>query len=279
MPKIVDPRGVVRAAVAPAQLPAQLTEDAMDLAVAQWQPAPSASGTDEERGLLRGRPARQVAHPAIPPQGLHRAGVHGHLARLAELGAVDAQHSGLEVDIQVAQRKRLADAQTRSGDQAEQRLEDGTAQAGRRAEPSCSGQQVDDLLPAVDVRRLSLWQPSEDRIVGHLGARLELLQPAHERAQLLQPPCPGMRVGAGMGVAARPVGHELYRQWTAVAKRLNVAREAAQGVCIVADGESQPSTIDQIALDARSHGGGRAHAALPGHGNATSASLRLSSLA
>ena len=62
------------------------------------------------------------------------------------------------------------------------------------------------------MRRLSLGQPSEDRIVGHLGTRLELLQPAHERAQLLQPPCPSVRVTAAVAVTPRPVGHALYRQ-------------------------------------------------------------------
>ena len=55
---------------------------------------------------------------------------------------------------------------------------DDAAQSGRRPEPPRGSQQIDDLLLAVDVRRLPLGQAPEDRVVGHLGARLELLQPA-----------------------------------------------------------------------------------------------------
>ncbi len=74
--------------------------------------------------------------------------------------------------------QRLGDPQPGAGDQTEQRLEDDAAQSRRRPEPARGGQQIDDLLLAVDVRRLPLGQPPEDRVVGNLGARLELLQPA-----------------------------------------------------------------------------------------------------
>lgn len=49
----------------------------------------STSCADEERTPFGSGLARQIAHPAIPTQRVHRAGVHGHLARLAELGLVD----------------------------------------------------------------------------------------------------------------------------------------------------------------------------------------------
>jgi hypothetical protein len=156
--------------------------------------------------------------------------VHGHLARLAKLGLVDGEHAACEVDVLVAQRQCLGDPQPRTGDQAEQCLEDAPAQARGWAKPSCGGQQVDDLVLAVDVRSLSLGQTTEDRVVGNLGAWLELLQPTHERAQVLEPPRPSMWITAALAVAPCPVGHDLHRQRSAVADGVNVAREAAQGV-------------------------------------------------
>ena len=76
------------------------------------------------------------------------------------------------------QMHRLGDPQTGRGDQTEQRLVGRAAQARRGTKTARGGQQVDDLLLAVDVRCQSLADPAEDRVVGHLGARLELLQPA-----------------------------------------------------------------------------------------------------
>ena len=141
-----------------------------------------------------------------------------------------------------------------AGDQTEQRLEDDPAQARRRAKPPCGGQQIDDLLLAVDVRRLPLRQASEDRVVGNLGARLELLQPARERAQLLQPPRPGVRVTAAVAVASGPVGHDLHRQWSAMADGTERgARSCARRKPGCAD-EAQAATLDQVALDARVQG-------------------------
>jgi hypothetical protein len=102
----------------------------------------------------------------------------------------------LEIDIHVAQPHRLGKPQPATADQTEQRLEDNAAQARRRAEPTCGSQQIDELLLAVDVWRLPLGQAAEDRIVGNLGARLELLQPSRERAQQFEPARPGARIGA-----------------------------------------------------------------------------------
>jgi hypothetical protein len=59
MPQIVDARGVVSPTVAPAQALAQFFEDAMYLALAQWQSPPSTARADEEGGvLLRGLPGQ-----------------------------------------------------------------------------------------------------------------------------------------------------------------------------------------------------------------------------
>ena len=80
MPQIMDTCGMVRAAIGPTQLPPQLTEDAMHLAVTQWQAMQSPPTADEERGVVVVGLARQVAPLAIPPQGVERGGMHRHLA-------------------------------------------------------------------------------------------------------------------------------------------------------------------------------------------------------
>lgn len=191
---------------------------------------------------------------------------------------MQGEHPVLEIDVHVAQPHRLGHPQPAAADQTEQRLEDNAAQARRRAEPARGSQQIDELALAVDVWRLSLGQAAEDCIVGNLGARLELLQPSRERAQQLEPARPGARIGAAVAVAPRPVCHDLHGQRPAVVDGTDVAREAAQGVSRLAQLEAQTPLVDQIALHKGTYCG-RAHAALPGHGNATSTRLRLSSLA
>ena len=60
--------------------------------------------------------------------------------------------------------------------------------------------------------------------------------------------------------------------------RLNMCREAAEGICLPAVDESESVTLSKIVLDTpvkRS----RTHDVLPGHGRATSMSFRLSSFA
>ena len=52
VPQIMDARGEVRPAVAPAQLLTQLGEHALHLALAQRLSPPSASRADEERGIF-----------------------------------------------------------------------------------------------------------------------------------------------------------------------------------------------------------------------------------
>ena len=132
----------------------------------------------------------------------------------------------LEVDVGVGQRQRLGNPQPGTGDQAEQRLVDDAAQARRRPKLPRSGQQVDDLLLAVDVRRLPLGQTTEDGVVGNLGARLELLQPTHEGAQQLQPTCPsvgdhcwrGCRERAQSAMTSTVIGPRWPTAWTWRAK-------------------------------------------------------------
>jgi hypothetical protein len=77
------------------------------------------------------------------------------------------------------------------------------------------------------MRSLPLGQASEDRIVGNLGTRLELLQPPQKGTQQFQSACPGEGVSATVTVASRPVGHDFDGQWATMTDRLNMFREAA----------------------------------------------------
>ena len=88
--------------VVPAQFCTQFAEDAMHLAFPQRQTSTSTAWADEERAIWLRLLAAQVAHPAIPTQGVQGAGMHRYLARLAELGLVDAQHPSLEIDTHVS---------------------------------------------------------------------------------------------------------------------------------------------------------------------------------
>jgi hypothetical protein len=56
----MDAWGMVCTAVAPAQLLAQVAEDAVHLMVAKWQTASSTAGADEEWAILRRRPLGHV---------------------------------------------------------------------------------------------------------------------------------------------------------------------------------------------------------------------------
>lgn len=70
--QVVNPRGVVGAAVAPAELGSQAGEHAIDLARAQLLAAAPASRAHKEGTIFRGRnPA--VARAPIPTQRLDRA--------------------------------------------------------------------------------------------------------------------------------------------------------------------------------------------------------------
>ena len=60
--------------------------------------------------------------------------------------------------------------------------------------------------------------------------------------------------------------------------RLNMCREASEGIGLRAAGESESVTLGQIVVDTPVKGS-RTHDVLPGHGKATSMSFRLSSLA
>ncbi len=60
------------------RMPSQFTEDAMHLAVTQWQAMPSTPAADEERSVVEAGVARQVAPQAISTQRFEGAGMHRH---------------------------------------------------------------------------------------------------------------------------------------------------------------------------------------------------------
>ena len=125
--------------------------------------------------------------PPVARQRLDRAGMYRQLARLGELGLPYRQHSALEIDIGIAQMNGFGDAQTGRGHQAEQGLVGGRAQAAAGPELAGCRQQFDDLLITVDVWRHTARFRAEDRLLRHLGIRLELFQVAGEMPQ----PSPG----------------------------------------------------------------------------------------
>ena len=217
-------------------------------------------------------------------QGLGRTRMQGHLARLGELRASDRQHPSTQIHVADVQRQGLGQAQTATRDQAEQRLVDQATQAGTGAKLARSGQQLPHLFRAVDVRGLALGQPPEDRVVWHLGGGLELLHPACEGAQVLQPPSPGPRIDAAVGVQTCPLGHDLQGQGSAVTRTPDVLGQAAQAVGGSAQLEAQDATFREEALHERGQTDRHdalpvAAAAMPGQGRATSTRRPLSSLA
>ena len=141
------------------------------------------------------------------------------------------------------------------------------------------GQQIADLLFRIDVRRQALGHAAEDRVVRHLGARLELAKPAGEGAQELQSPCPGQGIVAGVLGTARPPGHDLNAQRPGNLQIIDIGGEAAQGMAHRAGSETEAVAFLKECLDEGLHRGCGAHLESPGHGSATVLKLRVSSLA
>ncbi len=172
---------------------------------------------------------------------------------------------------------RLGDPQTSGRQQAKQGLVGGPAHW--RLQVVRGGQQIDDLLLGVDVRRQALADAAEDGVVRHLGARFELLQPAGEGAQNLESPCPGCGIVAGVLRTARPPGHDLNTDRPRKLQSIHISGKAAQGVAHRAGSETKPVALIEELLDEGLHRGCGAHLASPGHGSATPAKLGVSSLA
>ena len=208
-----------------------------------------------------------------------------HLTRLGELRASDRQHRPPEIHVTDAQRQGLGQAQTATRDQAEQRLVDQATQAGTGAKLARSGQQLPQFFRAVDVWGLALGQPPEDRVVGNLGGRLELLHPAREGAQVLESPGPGPGIDAVVGVQTCPLGHDLQGQGATVTRASDVLGQAAQAVGGRTQLEAEGAAFREVALHERGQADHHdplpivVAAEIPGQGRATSTRRPLSSLA
>ena len=172
VPQLVDSRAILSAAVVPPHLVAQADKDPMHLTQAQSIPPAPATRTHQERRFV-GDLDMVIAERAIALQGIRRARMQRHLARLGELGPPYGQHARLQVDIGILQMHRFGDTQTGRRDQAEQRLVGRPAQASRGAEAARCGQQVDDLLVAINVRGQSLADSAKDGVVRYLGVWLD----------------------------------------------------------------------------------------------------------
>lgn len=202
-----------------------------------------------------------------------------HQPGLAELALPDRQHAELEIDVGIDQRKRLGDPHPGARQQTEQRLHHRATRARWRTDPASDLQQRHKLVVAVDVRRHPAGDRTEDRLVGHLGGRLELLKPTRERPQQAQLARPGgVGAGAVLGLPC-PGSHHLDRQRAAMAGAPDMLDQALQAIAHRPQIEPEPAPLGQVLLNPSCQGDGPAHDALPGHGSATSTSARVLSLA
>ncbi len=206
-----------------------------------------------------------------------------HQSGLAELALPNRQHLGPQVHVGIVKPQRLGDAQSRAGDQAEQRLDhcrsQGVQHATRVPKASGSGQQFDDLVLVVNVWRRAARNWAEDGLIWYFCCRLELAQPTGERSQ--QPQLArrsGPVAVPALGLAC-PGGHQIDRQRPLVANLGDVPGEAHQTVTHGVELEAGIPALDQVLLDPGLQGNVRVHGALPGHGSATPANAPWSSLA
>ena len=106
----------------------------------QGQASSFSARADEERRIGLCKFDGEVAHPAIATQRFDRAWVHGHLARLGELGSRNGEHPVFQVDVGVVQRHRFGDTKADAGEhdiQLDRRLgKDGLDGVGEPFSPS-----------------------------------------------------------------------------------------------------------------------------------------------
>ena len=88
---------------------------------------------------------------------------------------MDSEHAVLEVDVFVTQCQDFGDSHSGTGNQTKQRFIHDAPQSLRRPKTPGGSQQIDDLLLAIDMRRQSFRQRSEDGVVRHLSVRFKLL--------------------------------------------------------------------------------------------------------
>lgn len=133
------------------------------------------------------------------------------------------------------------------------------------------GQQFDDLVLVVDVRRRAARNRPEDGLIWYFRGWLELAQPTGERAQHPQLARRGGTVAVPALGLSCPGGHQIDRQRPVVANLGDVAGEARQTVTHGAELKARTPPLSQVLLDPGLQGNVRAHWVLPGHGSATPA--------
>ncbi|MNE65837.1 hypothetical protein D3C80_1613530 [compost metagenome] len=99
------------------------------------------------------------------------------------------------------------------------------------------------------MRRHATGLGAEDRRVGHLGLRLELLQVADEAAQLLHPTIPGLRRTKPPFAGSHPIGHQLDGQRAVVVPIGDELRKVGQERVVGVQLEPQPTALSQIVGD------------------------------
>ena len=130
-----------------------------------------------------------------------------------------------------------------------------------------------------DVRGDASRLRTEDRFLRYFSLRFELLQVAGEMANPRKASGPGCRCFPVPFVLARPIHHEVGRQWATVMPTGDITGEPSQQCIPRTQFETEASPFGKVVVDPLLQADARTHDLLPGHGNATAASLGVSSLA
>jgi hypothetical protein len=203
----------------------------------------------------------------VARQRLDRAGMDRQLPGLGELGLPYRQHSALEIDIRIAQVNGFGNAQPGRGHQAEQGFVGERPKAAGGAECACRREQVDDLVLTVDVGCHAAGFRAEERRLGNLGVRLELLQVADEVPQPSPTARPGARIAMAILAGTYPFDHQFRRQRTPMALGFHEAGKAGEEGVTGAQVETLAATLSQIVVDSGLQALAPAHDSLPGQGN------------
>ena len=268
MPEVVDPRRD-RAAGTDSGVGAEQAEGGPDALVDD-----AGAAQRHEHGVGGRVRVELQAAVLVALKRFQRAGVQGHLARLAELRAADDQDRVGGVDVVAMEvEQRLADPQSGGSEQPEQGLVGGGPRgAGGSTARGMHERQL--VLVGVDERCWPSARDADQAGWRHLGAGVDPGQIASEPAHRRHPM-------AGDGAARRPVtvqrplqrrrdGDVLVAGGVEI---LDEPRQLASGVVeLVPEHPPQPQIVLQLP-------GEGAHRVAPGHGRATWRSRPRSTLA
>ena len=173
----------------------------------------------------------------------------------------------------------FGNAQSGRSHQTEQGFVGEGPNAASGAECACCREQLDDLVVMVDVGCNAAGFRAEERCLGQLGIRLELLQVTDEVPQSSPTARPGACIAIAILGGTHPFGHELGRQRTTMAFGRHEAGKPGEEGVTGAQTETLTTALGQIVVDSGLQASASAHDSLPGQGSATSARFGVSSFA